>query len=146
MRYPSPTVHRRASRRGFTLIELLVVLVILGLLATIAAPQVIRFIAGAKSDTAKVQVERLTTTLDLYRLSVGRYPSEQESLRALVERPAGLATWNGPYLAKDDALTDPWGRPYVYVFPGRHGAYDLYSLGADGREGGEGEDRDLTNW
>jgi general secretion pathway protein G len=143
---PAPATRNRTARRGFTLIELLVVLVILGLLATIAAPQVIRFIGGAKSDTAKVQVERLATTLDLFRLGVGRYPTEQESLRALVERPSGAAAWNGPYLTKDDALTDPWGRPYVYVFPGKHGAFDLYTLGADGREGGEGEDRDITNW
>ncbi len=144
-------MHRRPKatkqRRGFTLIELLVVLVILGLLATIAAPQVIRFIGGAKSDTAKVQIERLSTTLDLFRLGVGRYPTDQESLRALVERPVGAEGWNGPYLAKADALIDPWGRPYVYTFPSRHGgAYDLMSLGADGKEGGTGEDQDVTNW
>ena len=141
-----PNSKRLRRRRGFTLIELLVVLVILGLLATIAAPQVIRFISGAKSDTAKVNIERLATTLDLFRLSVGRYPTEQENLRALIERPGNLAGWNGPYLTKDDALVDPWGRPYVYAFPGKHGPFDLYTLGADGREGGEGEDRDVTNW
>jgi general secretion pathway protein G len=141
-----PNSKRQRRRRGFTLIELLVVLVILGLLATIAAPQVIRFISGAKTDTAKVSIERLATTLDLFRLSTGRYPTEQENLRALIERPGNLAGWNGPYLAKDDALVDPWGRPYVYAFPGKHGVFDLYTLGADGREGGEGEDRDVTNW
>lgn len=136
-----------SQRRGFTLIELLVVLVILGLLATVATIQVVRYIGSAKTDTAKLQIERLSTALDLYRLSVGHYPTEQESLRALIEAPAGAVNWNGPYLTKSDALTDPWGRPYVYVFPGRHSAaFDLFTLGADGREGGEGEDRDLTNW
>ena len=136
----------RSHRSGFTLIELLVVLVILGLLATIAAPQVIRFISGARSDTAKLQIERLGTTLDLYRLSVGRYPTAEEGLQALLERPAGAETWNGPYLQKADALTDPWGRPYVYRFPGEHNEFDLFTLGADGREGGDGENQDVANW
>jgi general secretion pathway protein G len=137
---------QRARQDGFTLIELLVVLVILGLLASVAAPQLIKFIGGAKADTAKVQIERLSGVIDLYRLEVGSYPSEQQGLKALVEAPSGVATWNGPYLKKADALVDPWGRPYVYRFPGRHGDYDLYTLGADGRDGGEGENQDVASW
>ena len=139
---------KQARRRqaGFTLVELLVVLVILGLIVAFAAPQVIKYVGGAKSDSAKIQVERLSSVLDLYRLEVGRYPSQDEGLESLVERPAGAETWNGPYLKKADALTDPWGRPYVYRQPGEHGEFDLYSLGADGQEGGEGENRDLTSW
>lgn len=137
---------RRRRQRGFTLVELLVVLIILGLIAAFAAPQVIKYVAGAKSDSAKIQIERLGGILDLYRLEVGRYPSAEEGLTALVERPADAEGWNGPYVKKEDALIDPWGRPYLYAFPGEHGDYDLYSLGADGQDGGEGENRDVTSW
>ncbi len=117
---------RRRGQRGFTLVELLVVLVILGLIAAFAAPQVIKYLGGAKTDSAGIQIERLSGVLDLYRLEVGRYPGEDEGLNALVERPAGAERWNGPYLKKANALNDPWGRPYIYRFPGEHGAYDIY--------------------
>ncbi len=139
---------RRYCRRqaGFTLVELLVVLIILGLIAAFAAPQVIKYIGGAKSDSAKIQVERLSGVLDLYRLQVGRYPSDDEGLGALMEQPADAPNWDGPYLKKADALIDPWGRPYLYRFPGEYGDFDLYTLGADGQDGGEGENRDLTSW
>lgn len=135
---------RRRRNRGFTLIELLVVLVILGLVAAIAVPQVIKYVGSAKSDTARIQIERLATTLDLYRLEVGRYPSDADGLEALVERPPDAETWNGPYLKERD-ISDPWGRPYVYASPGEGGRdYDLLTLGADGREGGDGEDADIN--
>ncbi len=140
---------RRKSRRrqrGFTLVELLVVLVILGLILAIATPQVIKYVGGAKSDTAQIQVDRLSGVLDLYRLEVGSYPSEEDGLDALMNRPADAESWNGPYLKKADSLIDPWKRPYLYRYPGEHGEFDLYSLGRDGQEGGEGEDRDVTNW
>lgn len=134
---------RRRRRRGFTLIELLVVLVILGLVAAIAVPQVIKYVGSAKSDTARIQIERLATTLDLYRLEVGRYPSSAEGLEALVERPPNVETWNGPYLKERD-ISDPWNRPYVYASPGEIGDYDLSTLGADGQEGGDGENADIN--
>lgn len=137
---------RRRKQRGFTLVELLVVLVILGLIAAFATPQVIKFLGGAKTDSAKIQIERLSGVLDLYRLEVGHYPGDGEGLIALVEAPSDAPNWDGPYLKKADALTDPWGRPYIYRFPGENGAYDLYSLGADGQEGGDGENRDVTSW
>ena len=139
---------RRYCRRqaGFTLVELLVVLIILGLIAAFAAPQVIKYIGGAKSDSAKIQVERLSGVLDLYRLQVGRYPSDDEGLDAMMDQPADAPNWDGPYLKKADALIDPWGRPYLYRFPGEYGDFDLYTLGADGQDGGEGENRDLTSW
>lgn len=140
---------RVADRRrpnGYTLVELLVVLAILGLLVALAAPRVIKYLGAAKSDTAHIQIEKLGGVLDLYRLEVGRYPTEQEGLESLVERPPQVDAWNGPYLKNRDALTDPWGKPYGYRSPGEHGDYDLYSLGADGKEGGEGEDKDVTNW
>jgi general secretion pathway protein G len=133
-------------QQGYTLVELLVVLAILGLLVAIAAPRLISYLGAAKADTAKIQVEKLGTILDLYHLEIGRYPTDQEGLKALVDRPSQLDTWNGPYLKNREALTDPWGRVYVYRFPGQHGDYDLYSLGADGREGGDGENRDITSW
>jgi general secretion pathway protein G len=141
-----PKRRRRDSQRGFTLIELLVVLVILGLIASFAVPQVMNYLGRAKTDAAAIQVQRLSGVLDLYRLDVGRYPTSQESLLALVERPDNASRWNGPYLKTADGLNDPWGRIYVYRQPGEHGDFDLYSLGADGQEGGEGENEDVTNW
>ncbi len=132
--------------RGFTLIELLVVLVILGLLASLAGPKVINYLGGAKSDSAKLQIEEFGASLDLFKLETGRYPSSQEGLQALVQPPSGLAGWNGPYLKKKVVPKDPWGNEYRYVSPGQHGAYDLSSLGADNREGGESENKDVSSW
>ena len=138
---------RRARRRnGFTLVELLVVLVILGMLALIAVPQVMNYLDSAKVDAARVQIERIGGVLDLYRLDTGSYPSSEHGLDALVDKPAGAERWNGPYLKNRESLIDPWGNPYEYRFPGDHGAYDLYSLGADGQEGGDDDAKDLTSW
>jgi len=140
------TRKRRRRQEGFTLLELLVVLVILGLVAAFAAPQVIKYMAGAKTDSAGIQIERLSGILDLYRLEVGRYPGEDEGLEALLVEPTDAKGWNGPCVKKESNLEDPWGRPYIYRYPGEHGEYDLYSLGADGIEGGDGEDQDMTSW
>jgi len=138
----------RARRRvaGFTLIELLVVLVILGLLAGLVGPQVLRYLGSAKSDTAALQIEELGGGLDLYHLEVGRYPTTEEGLAALVQEPAGARNWNGPYLKKKRVPQDPWGNDYRYRSPGENGPYDLFSLGADGTEGGDGENRDVVSW
>ncbi len=133
-------------QHGFTLIELLVVLVILGLLASLAGPKVISYLGGAKSDSAKLQIEEFGASLDLFKLETGRYPTSQEGLQALVQAPSGLNGWNGPYLKKKALPKDPWGNEYHYVSPGQHGLYDLSSLGADNREGGEGDNKDLTSW
>jgi general secretion pathway protein G len=138
--------YRDRRQAGFTLIELLVVLVILGMLAAFAAPQVLNYLGRAKSDAARAQVQNIASILDLYRLENGRYPDEKDGLEALLEQPADAPRWNGPYVKRRDALIDPWGELYVYRFPGEHGAYDLYSLGADLAEGGEGEDQDVTSW
>jgi general secretion pathway protein G len=143
---PNKAASKKRSRRGFTLVELLVVLVILGLIATFAAPQVIKFLGGAKSDSARIQIERLITVLDLYRLEVGDYPTTAEGLEALLEAPPDAPNWNGPYLKKADALIDPWGQPYRYTSPGEHGDFDLFTLGKDGSDGGDGEDEDVTSW
>ncbi len=131
---------------GFTLIELLVVLVILGLLAGLVGPQVINYLGGAKSDSTQLQIRDLVASLDLYRLDVGRYPSTEEGLQALVEAPPGVSNWNGPYLRKKQVPKDSWGNEYHYRAPGEHGSFDLYSLGADNAEGGEDENKDLVSW
>ncbi len=133
-------------QRGFTLIELLVVLVILGLLMSVVGPRVLKYVGGAKGDTARMQVQELSAALDMYHLEVGRYPSTDVGLRALIERPSGAARWNGPYLRKSSIPKDPWGNDYIYRFPGQHGVFDLYSNGADGQPGGEGEDADVVSW
>lgn len=146
MRSPVPSHSRRPRQAGFTLIELLVVLVIIGLLAAFVAPQVLNYLGKAKTDAAKAQIQNIASVLDLYRLEVGRYPSEEEGLDALVEPPADAPRWNGPYVKKRDALLDPWGRLYEYRYPGDHGQYDLYTLGADQAEGGDGENQDITSW
>lgn len=137
--------HRRRDA-GFTLLELMVVLAILGLLAFIATPQVLKYLGTAKHETARIQIQSLGSALDLFRLEVGRYPTTQEGLQALLARPGTLEKWNGPYLTRKEMIVDPWSRPYGYRGPGQHGPYDLWTLGADGGPGGEGENRDVTSW
>ena len=132
--------------RGFTLIELLVVLVILGLLAGLVGPRVMKYVGESKSKTTRVQIEDLGAALDLFNLEVGRYPTSEEGLIALVEQPATAENWNGPYLKKKKVPLDPWGRDYQYRSPGQHGGYDLFSLGADNAEGGDGENQDVLSW
>ena len=132
--------------RGFTLIELLVVLVILGLLAGVAGPRIIGYLGGARSDTARLQIDEFGGSLDLFNLETGRYPTTQEGLQALVQQPPGLSGWNGPYLKKKTVPKDPWGNDYHYTSPGQHGNYDISSLGADNREGGDGENKDINGW
>jgi len=136
----------RGREDGFTLLELMVVLVILGLLAATAAPQVMKYLGRAKTDAAALQVRGLASSLDLYRLDVGTYPSQAEGLQALVQRPSNQARWNGPYLTKRDMLFDPWGRLYQYRFPGERAEFELFTLGADNAVGGDGENRDVLNW
>lgn len=131
---------------GFTLIELLVVLVILGLLASIVGPQVIKYVGESKTKTTRIQIEELGAALDLYLLDVGSYPSTEQGLEALVKEPSGARKWNGPYLKKNYTPKDPWGNKYHYRMPGSNSAYDLYSLGADNREGGTGENEDVVSW
>ena len=129
------------------MIELLVVLVILGLLLGLVGPRVLDYLGTAKSDTAALQIKQLSATLDLMRIDIGRYPTEEEGLQALITQPKGVKEWSGPYLKSAGVPNDPWDRPYIYRFPGLHGQpFDLLSLGADGREGGDGENQDVTSW
>jgi general secretion pathway protein G len=131
---------------GFTLLELLVVLGIIAMLAGIVGPQVMKHLGESKVKAAKVQIEELSASLDMYKLDLGNYPNNQQALKALIESPDGAKYWNGPYLRKSKVPLDPWQNAYIYVFPGKHGKFDLYSLGADGVEGGEGEDKDVLGW
>jgi general secretion pathway protein G len=135
----------RKRDEGFTLIELLVVLIILGLLSALVAPKFFGKIEKAKTKTAKAQVELLGAALDDFRLDNGRYPTTEEGLKALREKPGDLETWDGPYLPKP-VPEDPWGRPYHYQSPGEHGDYDLFSYGKDGVEGGEKDNQDVVSW
>jgi len=132
-----------SKSRGFTLLELMVVLLILALIASIAAPQVTKHLRKAKVETAKIQIEALGAAVDSFNIDNGRYPTTEESLKALVERPADLKTWDGPYIKKKESLLDPWGEAYHYRHPGTGREYDIYTLGSDKKEGGEGEAADV---
>ena len=137
---------RVKAELGFTLLEMLVVLGIIAMLAGLVGPQVMKQLGGAKTKTAKVQIEDLAATLDMYRLDVGKYPTSDQGLQALVEQPDDANRWNGPYLRKGKVPLDPWNSEYKYTSPGEKGQFDLYSWGADGAEGGEGEDQDVVSW
>ncbi|MFZ2198008.1 MAG: type II secretion system major pseudopilin GspG [Thermodesulfovibrionales bacterium] len=134
----------RINRKGFTLIELLVVMVILAMLAAIVGPKLFTKVGKGKQAAAKTQIEMLGQALDSYRLDTGHYPNTSQGLNALITNP-GVEGWDGSYLKK--ALpNDPWMKPYQYQSPGTHGDYDLFSYGADGAPGGEGENKDVNSW
>ena len=131
---------------GFTLVELLVVLAILGFLAAIATPQVLGYLGGAKISTAKTEVESLSSALDLFKLDVGRYPTSQEGLTALLTAPADVGVWNGPYVKRAANLVDPWGHPFNYRAPGQHGEFDIFSYGPDGDHSANTENPAIASW
>ena len=133
------------SHRGFTLLELLVVMVIIGLLAAYVGPKYFSQIGKSEVKTTRAQIVGFEKALQQYRLDVGRFPSTEQGLQALVTRPANVAKWDGPYLEKT-LPQDPWGHAYLYASPGEHGDFDISSTGRDGRPGGDGLDADITNW
>jgi general secretion pathway protein G len=134
------------GQRGFSLIELLVVIIILGLIAGLVGPRLFGRVGQSKQATTRAQIELLGAALDQYRLDIGMYPATAVGLPALVQNP-NVANWNGPYLKKSAVPQDPWGKPYQYkCCPGEHGDYDLWSLGADGAPGGDGENADIVNF
>lgn len=133
--------------RGFTLLEIIVVVVIIGILAAIVVPQFMDRPGEARITRARQDIQGIVTALNLYKLDNFAYPSAAQGLQALVTRPSGqpeAPNWKGPYL--NQMPKDPWGRPYQYQMPGQRGAVDVYSFGADGRAGGEGEAADVGNW
>jgi general secretion pathway protein G len=141
------TIHNRS---GFTLIEIMVVIVILAMLAALVGPKLMGRTDDAKVTDARVQIKNIETALKLYKLDNGSYPSTEQGLAALVSKPTvGVIpkTYkdNG-YLESKKVPLDPWGNDYLYVSPGEHGDYDLFSYGADGAKGGEGKNADITNW
>jgi general secretion pathway protein G len=133
-----------ARERGFTLMEMLVVLVVIGLIAAVAIPQVMRLLESAKHKAARIQLETLGQSLNYYQLDIGEYPTSQEGLAALWKAPPQKEAWNGPYVRQERQLLDPWGHAFIYRAPGKEGAFDLITLGADGKEGGTGDDADLS--
>jgi general secretion pathway protein G len=135
---------RRSAEHGFTLMEMLVVLVVIGLIAAVAIPQVMKLLGGAKHKAARIQLETLSQSLNYYQLDVGGYPTTEQGLMALWQVPGQNDAWNGPYVRQEQQLRDPWGRPFIYRSPGQAGAYDLITLGGDGKEGGTGDDADLS--
>lgn len=136
---------RRVHATGFTLLELLVVMVIIGLLASIVAPQYFSQVGKSSAKVARAQIEAFGQALDQYRLDTGRYPTSEQGLAALRTAPSGVRNWQGPYL-KRDVPADPWGQSYQYKAPGQHAEYDLVSLGADGQLGGDGDAADVVSW
>lgn len=129
---------KKVSSRGFTLVELLIVMVILGLLASLVAPKMFGKVASSKIQTAKTQMELISTALDMYKLDVGTYPADLSSLVS-----SNANNWQGPYLPKE-VPNDPWGNPYLFQFPGQNSEYDLVSYGSDGKVGGEDEAADVV--
>jgi general secretion pathway protein G len=137
---------QRAADPGFTLIELLVVLTIIGLIVGLVGPRVLGYLAESRTKTAKLQIESFSSSLDLFYLDTGRYPTTSEGLNALAERPADVTVWNGPYLKGGRVPADPWGNPYQYRSPVDHTPpYEILSFGSDGREGGTGNAADISN-
>ena len=143
----NPMHRQRPRERGMTLIEILVVLVLIGVVMGIVGSKFIGQGEEAKRKAAKIEINQIGNTLDLFKLEVGRYPTTSEGLQALITAPSGATNWNGPYWKNATLPKDPWGNEYKYSSPSTHGgAYDIISLGADGREGGEGPDKDITSW
>ena len=149
MQYQTPRLPTTVGgqQRGFSLIELMIVLVILGLIAGIVGPQAMKYLGKGKTQSTKVQIENMSAALDMYRLEVGSYPTTADGLKALVTQPSNAKGWNGPYLKKGEVPKDPWNNDYQYKRPGSNNhPYDLFSFGADGTAGGEGEDADISLW
>lgn len=149
-RIRNPNSEIRNSERGFTLLEIIVVVFILSLLAAIVAPKIIGRTDDARITEAKVQIKNFETALKLFKLDNSFYPTTEQGLEALVEKPVAGQTpqkyREGGYLEQKKIPLDPWSNPYIYISPGIHGDFDIISYGADGKEGGEGKNADIDSW
>lgn len=134
--------HRRNA--GYTLLELIIVMVVLGLLAAVATPQLLKILGGAKNNAVDLQMDALANSLNYYAIDVGRLPTSEQGLEALWTRPDDASGWNGPYVQKPAQLKDPWNQPYVYRLANTAAGFELVSLGADGSPGGDGENQDIV--
>ncbi len=130
---------------GFTLVEILVVITIIGLIMGLVGPRVLNYLSQSKVKAATIQIQSFASSLDLFYLDLGRYPTTSEGLAALVAKPGGATSWNGPYLKNNSVPSDPWGHPYKYRAPGDHSPYEIISLGSDGQEGGTGTGADIKS-
>ena len=135
----------RQAEAGFTLVEMLVVIAIIGLIMGLVGPRVLNSLGESKVKAAKLQIESFSSSLDLFYLDVGRYPTGSEGLAALAQRPGNTGIWNGPYLKTGSVPTDPWGHVYLYRAPAERGPYEIVSLGSDGQEGGMGTAADISS-
>jgi general secretion pathway protein G len=149
MNLPTPTTlrahaARRGAQSGFTLMEMIAVIIVIGLVAAFVGPRLFGQSDAARARLAVAQISDLGGKLELYKLDVGRYPNTSEGLKALTANPGNVNNWNGPY-ANEQQIKDPWGNAFGYTSPGQKGPYEIKSLGADGRDGGEGADKDVTN-
>ncbi|KNG93782.1 type II secretion system major pseudopilin GspG [Pseudaestuariivita atlantica] len=139
-----PRGDRTGPRSGITILEVLIVLAVIAMIAAVVGPRLIGYLGRAKSETAQLQIQQIGNALQLFYIDTGRYPTNAEGLAVLMTAPAGDVTWSGPYLDSAEALSDPWGRAYVYAEPSDDGSPGITSLGRDGVRGGTGEDRDLS--
>jgi general secretion pathway protein G len=130
---------------GFTLVEMLVVLTIIALVLGLVGPRVLNYLGESRTKTAKLQIESFGSSLDLFYLDTGRYPTSSEGLDALVQRPTGVEIWNGPYVKGGRVPSDPWGHAYLYHSPVERAPYEIVSYGSDGHEGGTGSAADISN-
>jgi general secretion pathway protein G len=133
-------------KSGFTLVEILVVITIIGLIMGLVGPRVLNYLSESKVKAATIQMQSFSSALDLFYLDLGRYPTTNEGLAALVQRPGGTTGWNGPYLKNSAVPNDPWGHPYKYRSPSDHGPFEIVSLGPSGKEGGVGTAAAIKSW
>ena len=136
---------RRDRRGGFTLVELLVVLVILALIMGLAGPRVLNYLTSSREKAAALQINSFKSALDLFFLDAGRYPSSNEGLNALLQKPGAVERWDGPYLQQQTVPADPWGNAYLYTAPGEKAPFKILSNGADGQPGGSGSNADIAS-
>ena len=131
--------------KGFTLIEIIIVVIIMSLIATLIVPRLFKKVEKSKKQITKTQIVMVENAVKMFKLDTGRYPSSAEGLEALMKKPDNINNWDGPYLEKG-LPKDPWGREYLYAYPGKNYLFEITSLGADGQPGGEGENADIFNY